>query len=69
MGSEMCIRDRRKADGLHVADRIRLQLQVPDDKVEAVRANLEMIKAETLALQADVSGGAAQITVKVEALA
>ncbi|KGF05507.1 isoleucine--tRNA ligase [Arcanobacterium sp. S3PF19] len=63
------VQDRRKADGLHVADRIRLQLQVPDDKVEAVRANLEMIKAETLALQADVSGGAAQITVKVEALA
>ena len=62
------VQDQRKADGLHVADRIRLTLRVPDERVAAVEANLDMITAETLALEASVSGGADTIDVNVEKL-
>ncbi|AZR03170.1 isoleucine--tRNA ligase [Trueperella pyogenes] len=63
------VQDQRKADGLHVADRIRLNLRVPDARVAAVEANLGMITSETLALEASVSGGANGIEATVEKIA
>ncbi|MEW6878523.1 isoleucine--tRNA ligase [Trueperella pyogenes] len=63
------VQDQRKADGLHVADRIRLSLRVPDARVAAVEANLGMITSETLALEASVSGGANGIEATVEKIA
>lgn len=63
------VQDQRKADGLHVADRIRLSLCVPDARVAAVEANLGMITSETLALEASVSGGANGIEATVEKIA
>lgn len=62
------IQDQRKAEGLHVADRIALTLRVPDEQVAAVEANLEMIQAETLSLQAEVFGGAKQTEVAVKVI-
>ncbi|VEI12705.1 isoleucine--tRNA ligase [Trueperella bialowiezensis] len=63
------VQDQRKADDLHVADRIRLTLRVPDEHVAAVEANIDMIAAETLALETSVSGGASKIEATVEKLA
>ncbi|MEW6956541.1 isoleucine--tRNA ligase [Trueperella pyogenes] len=63
------VQDQRKTDGLHVADRIRLSLRVPDARVAAVEANLGMITSETLALEASVSGGANGIEATVEKIA
>lgn len=60
------IQDQRKADDLNIADRIKLTLHVPNDKVAAVMANLDMIKAETLSLEAQVLGGAESVEVSVE---
>ncbi|MDR6939119.1 isoleucine--tRNA ligase [Arcanobacterium hippocoleae] len=60
------IQDQRKADGLHVADRITLTLRVPDKMLAAVTANLEMIQTETLSVAADVTGGAAEVVVSVQ---
>ncbi|MGV9190718.1 isoleucine--tRNA ligase [Arcanobacterium canis] len=59
------IQDKRKANDLHVADRIALALTVPVDRVSAVEANLEFIKSETLSLEATVSSGES-LEVKVE---
>ena len=59
------VQDERKRVDLHIADRISLELNVPDDKVAAVEAHLEFIKHETLALEATVSGGAKGIEVSV----
>ncbi|MFC5280641.1 isoleucine--tRNA ligase [Arcanobacterium canis] len=59
------IQDQRKADDLHVADRIALTLTVPADRLSAVEANLEFIKSETLSLEATVSSGES-LEVKVE---
>lgn len=55
----------RKAEGLHVADRITLKLQVPDQKVADVQKYLEFISAETLALDATVEGGGDTIVATV----
>ncbi|XCB29750.1 isoleucine--tRNA ligase [Arcanobacterium hippocoleae] len=62
------IQDQRKSDGLHVADRIALTLRVPDAKVAAITANLEMIQTETLSLEADIAGGAAEVEVTVKVI-
>ncbi|MFY9263409.1 MAG: isoleucine--tRNA ligase [Actinomycetaceae bacterium] len=51
------VQDQRKSDDLHVADRIKLTLTVPEDKLAAVEANLEMICAETLAVESEVKTG------------
>ncbi len=59
------VQDQRKADGLHVADRIELALSVPDEHVAAVEKHLEFISAETLALKASVTGGAEKLVVAV----
>jgi isoleucyl-tRNA synthetase len=50
------VQDQRKADGLHVSDRIDLELTVPDARVEFVRAHQAMIQAETLATTLKVTG-------------
>lgn len=61
------IQDQRKADDLHVADRIRLTLTVPADRVPAVEANLEMITTETLAVESEIRAGDFAVAVaKVE---
>jgi isoleucyl-tRNA synthetase len=44
------VQDKRKAEGLHVSDRIRLTLRVPLDRVADVDAHRSLIAAETLAL-------------------
>ena len=56
------IQDTRKASDLHVADRIKLTLIVPAADIAAVEANLELIKAETLALEVDLTEGELSIT-------
>lgn len=48
------VQDQRKADDLNVADRIRLHLTVPAARVTDVEAHLDLIKHETLALEATV---------------
>ena len=59
------IQDARKAAGLHVADRIKLTLGVPEADIAAVRTYLELIASETLALETEVNT-AAELTVVVE---
>ncbi|WP_054952066.1 isoleucine--tRNA ligase [Flaviflexus massiliensis] len=51
------IQDTRKASGLHVADRIKLTLTVPSENLPAVEANLDLIKAETLAVETEITEG------------
>lgn len=60
------VQDQRKADGLHVADRIALTLHVPDDHVADIEAHRDMIAHETLARAVTVEGGADQLTAEVE---
>lgn len=43
------VQDQRKADGLHVADRINLVISVPQERIPDVRMHQQMIAAETLA--------------------
>lgn len=62
------VQDTRKAEDLHVADRIKLRLTVPEGKVNAVTANLEMIEEETLTLEAEVVSGS-ELAAEVEKLA
>lgn len=61
------IQDQRKSAGLHVADRISLQLTVPASRREGVEANRQMIAHETLATSlvievGDVKDGAEGVT-------
>ena len=48
------VQDARKAAGLHVADRIRSVLTVPDGHVAAVEANRDLVMSETLTLDLEV---------------
>ncbi len=52
------VQDERKAAGLQVADRIRLQLTVADDQLAALEAHREMVAKETLAVELEVLAGA-----------
>ncbi|MBM7825682.1 isoleucyl-tRNA synthetase [Arcanobacterium pluranimalium] len=63
------VQDKRKAEDLHVADRIRLTLAVPQEHVAAVETHLEMIKSETLSLEATINGGAHELEITVEKIA
>ena len=45
------VNEARKASGLHVSDRVRATLVVPDDVWDAVDAHADYVKAETLANQ------------------
>ncbi|WP_124055074.1 isoleucine--tRNA ligase [Arcanobacterium ihumii] len=60
------IQDKRKSEDLHVADRIRLTLVVPQQHVQAVQTHLEMIKSETLTLEAAIEAGGDELEVSVE---
>ncbi|WP_250445571.1 isoleucine--tRNA ligase [Actinotalea sp. C106] len=51
------VQDERKASGLQVTDRVRLRLEVPGDRVEAVEAHREMICRETLATGLELAVG------------
>lgn len=57
------IQDTRKAQGLHVADRIKLTLQVPADKYEGVLANKEMICSETLTVESEITSAEVEANV------
>ena len=48
------VQDERKAAGLHVGDRIRLELRVPEDKGAWTGAHLDLIKGETGCVAASV---------------
>ncbi|MDY5160723.1 isoleucine--tRNA ligase [Actinotignum urinale] len=52
------VQDTRKQEDLHVADRIVLALTVPSERVEATEKFLDLIKGETLAVEATVQAGA-----------
>ncbi|MFC5369484.1 isoleucine--tRNA ligase [Arcanobacterium bovis] len=60
------VQDKRKAEDLHVADRIRLVLSVPQEHIAAVETHLDMIKSETLSLEATVNGGGNELEIQVE---
>ena len=51
------IQDQRKAEGLNVGDRITLVLTVPQERVPAVEAHLELIAREVLATSLAVEAG------------
>ncbi|MBS5826993.1 isoleucine--tRNA ligase [Actinomyces sp.] len=51
------VQDERKAAGLHVADRIKLTLSVPAERVSVVEKHADMLKAETLTLDLTVEAG------------
>ncbi|MCL2804304.1 MAG: DUF5915 domain-containing protein, partial [Micrococcales bacterium] len=60
------VQDQRKAQGLHVSDRIELELAVPAERVPQVEAHAAMIQAETLSVTLKValgSGDAVQATI------
>ncbi|WRS30068.1 isoleucine--tRNA ligase [Actinomycetaceae bacterium MB13-C1-2] len=54
------IQDARKDAGFHVADRIRIDLVVPEGRLVAARAFEDMIAKETLALELEIVAGAEQ---------
>ncbi len=51
------IQDARKAAGLHVADRIEVDLTLPADRVAALAAHEDMVKRETLTVDLSVGEG------------
>ena len=51
------IQDTRKAEGLHIADRINVTLTVPEDRLEALGVHEDLIKHETLTIDLAASAG------------
>ncbi len=51
------VQQARRDAGLHVADRIRLSLGLPDGSAEAVRAFADYVRENTLATELDLDGG------------
>ncbi|PFG38519.1 isoleucyl-tRNA synthetase [Georgenia soli] len=51
------VQDERKASGLYVADRIRLEITVPAERVDWVETHRDLIAHETLALEVAVVAG------------
>ena len=60
------VQDTRKAEGLDVADRIDLRLEVPENFLPWVVQHRELIASETLSLTVEITGGAAQLQVGVK---
>ena len=59
------VQQARKDAGLEVSDRIDLTLDVPDELWAAVRARIETVKAETLALEVQQGSIAGDSSVQV----
>ncbi|MDO5722221.1 MAG: isoleucine--tRNA ligase [Actinomycetaceae bacterium] len=63
------IQDARKSAGLHIADRIRLRVELPAQRLADAQAHEQMIAAETLALETEfVAGSQEQPQIEVEKL-
>ena len=60
------VQDERKAAGLHVGDRIRLTLTVPEDRDAWTGAHLALIKAETACAEATVIADPAAVAPSAE---
>ncbi|PYI67541.1 isoleucine--tRNA ligase [Arthrobacter livingstonensis] len=60
------IQQARKDAELHVSDRIRTIIQAPQDVVDALHANLELVKKETLTVDLELVPGDVETTITVE---
>lgn len=60
------IQDARKAANLHISDRIKLTLTVPEERLEAVRAHEALIASETLAVEVETHAGGTELAIEVE---
>ncbi|MDQ0276392.1 isoleucyl-tRNA synthetase [Arthrobacter silviterrae] len=60
------IQQARKDAELHVSDRIRTIVQAPQDVVDALHANMDLVKKETLTLDLELVPGDVETTITVE---
>ncbi|ALV47539.1 isoleucine--tRNA ligase [Arthrobacter alpinus] len=60
------IQQARKDTGLNVSDRIRTIISAPQDVVDALHANAELVKTETLTLKLELIPGDVETTITVE---
>ncbi|MCU6478868.1 class I tRNA ligase family protein, partial [Arthrobacter sp. A2-55] len=60
------IQQARKDADLHVSDRIRTIVQAPQDVVDALHANMDLVKKETLTLDLELVPGDVETTITVE---
>ncbi|RAN79782.1 isoleucine--tRNA ligase [Bacillus sp. SRB_336] len=60
------IQQARKDAGLHVSDRIRTIVQAPQEVVDALHANADLVKKETLTLELELVPGDVDTTITVE---
>ncbi|POH58861.1 isoleucine--tRNA ligase [Arthrobacter glacialis] len=60
------IQQARKDTGLQVSDRIRTIISAPQDIVDALHANAELVKTETLTLKLELIPGDVETTITVE---
>ncbi len=60
------IQQARKDAGLNVSDRIRTIISAPQDVVDALHANAELVKTETLTLKLELIPGDVETTITVE---
>ncbi|MGP9501735.1 isoleucine--tRNA ligase [Specibacter sp. AOP5-B1-6] len=60
------IQQARKDAGLQVSDRIRTIISAPQDTIDALHANAELVKSETLTLKLELIPGDVDTTITVE---
>lgn len=60
------IQQARKDTGLQVSDRIRTIISAPQDIIDALHANAELVKSETLTLKLELIPGDVETTITVE---
>ena len=60
------IQQARKDTGLQVSDRIRTIISAPQDVIDALHANAELVKGETLTLKLELIPGDVETTITVE---
>ena len=60
------IQQARKDTGLHVSDRIRTIISAPQDIIDALHANADLVKTETLTLKLELIPGDVDTTITVE---